>query len=830
MTSPRYRPQPGPGAPGVETDVRGAPGDGASEQATYTVLTPDHRKEKLIEALMVLRQGRWVLLFTLLATVGVAAAYVLTTPAEYEAQSVLLIETGKSSGRLGVADELGLRERTFSNELALLQQSFPIAEATAERLLALHRGDPAAPLTAIYDEDGVVRDAQEVAFRLQRRYVKVGTVGKDVDMIRVVATSRIADEAALIANVFSEAYLARTQEVSRAQVMASREFLQKQEAKLQQELKLLEERLATYMRANQAVDLDEEARNTVVQIAQLEAMRDEARIEAEMQEASLRSLGERLGEIEPNLSRRLSSGVSGALEQVQDKIVQRGLDLEEIYRHNPAQRTNPSPEVARYVADVAALQAQARALSEQYVEEVLSVGGVDPEQGAGGLAYVGQLRQQAAETRVTLSGLTAKERALNRRLAEYQGKLRDIPGQSIELAQLQRARQAKEALYLLLVQKLQEARVAEESELGYAEVIRPAFVPTQPIRPRVPRSLLLSAFFGLALGVALVSLRKLFDTRLYSPEDLRKRGVHVIGAVESMEKLIRQSYGGRAEVEAYGRKVSTNLVMLLDPGSAHAEVWRQLRTSLQFNGGGRSLQSLLVTSPGPSDGKSTVAANLAVAMALAGKRTVLVDADLRRPRAHRMLGLPFGPGLVQAIADPYYFNPEVFGTGIPNLYLVPSGSTVPHPSEVLGSDRMGILLAVLREAFDVVILDTPPVLLFSDVRLLAHHCDGTVVVARAGMTDVRAIDSTLGLLEETGARVLGSVLNRAAPGAAGYGYGLGYRLGYGYRHAFLHEAGLLPPQAEAPPLRAGRAERGRLPAPSLPRWERPFPGHKQLQS
>lgn len=791
------RPLPEPEAPEGEKTLR------------YALVTPDDRKQKLQELLRLLRKGKWVILLVFLAVTGAVAAYVFTSPASYEAHTVLLIETGTAS-KLGVSDELGLRERTLTNELVLLQQSFPIAVAVAARLLEAGQvPETGEPLSAIRGEDGGLLPVDEIAARLQREYVEIEPMGKDVDMIRIGSTSRVPAEAALIANVYSEEYILRTQESSRAQVMASRDFLEAQERKLQRELKALEDEIRQYMSTRGAAALEEEAKQTVAQVAQLEAMRDEVHVEEEMRSASLRSLEARLAEIEPNLVQRMASSVEGELKAVQDQVVDLELHLNQIYRRDPGLQEHPTGEIEELSDRLDALRQTADRLARRYVGEVLSVGGIDPRQEGSGLAHVGQYQTQIAEARVALSGLEAKARALDRRLREYEQKLRRIPGQAITLAQLQRERQAKEELYLTLVQKLQEARVTVESELGYAEVIRPAFVPLLPVSPNIPRSLFLAAVFGLGLGVGIVLLRKLFDTRLHEPGDLHRQGQYVLGMIPDMEQVVRQRYDGQGQTEFAGRRVSTALIMLLNPEEPLAEAWRQLRTNIRYLRVQDGVRTLLVTSPQMREGKSTVAANLALAMAHAGRRVVLVDGDLRQPRVHRMLGLPRGPGLVHVLGDPYCFDPEFFSTDIPNFYVIPAGSTVPNPGELLGSPMVGGLIDRLRQAFDLVIIDAPPVLGFSDAALLATCCDGTALVVHAGKTDVRAFEGAVGQLEGVQAAILGCVLNRMDPKSSHYSYG--YRTESGYRQEVMVEARMLPAHED------GAAE-----TVSPPGWQRPY--------
>ncbi|MCH8962595.1 MAG: CpsD/CapB family tyrosine-protein kinase, partial [Bacteroidetes bacterium] len=196
------------------------------------------------------------------------------------------------------------------------------------------------------------------------------------------------------------------------------------------------------------------------------------------------------------------------------------------------------------------------------------------------------------------------------------------------------------------------------------------------------------------------------------------------------------------------------------------------------------LHTIMVTSPGPAEGKTVTALNLAITMAQAGRRTLYVDADLRRPQGHLMMGMDRGGGLVDLLFDALPDNVEQFATELDSyLYVIPAGRDVPNPAEVLGSQKMQKLLRHWRQTFDVVLLDTPPTLVVADALILATQCDATLIVCSAGETNWQALDRCSEALKDVGADIIGVLLNRfdakAAYGGYKYGYGYGYEYGYG---------------------------------------------------
>jgi capsular exopolysaccharide synthesis family protein len=218
------------------------------------------------------------------------------------------------------------------------------------------------------------------------------------------------------------------------------------------------------------------------------------------------------------------------------------------------------------------------------------------------------------------------------------------------------------------------------------------------------------------------------------------------------------------------------LVTVHDARSSGAEAYRTLRTNLIFSQAVQSLNTLVVTSGSPAEGKTTTAANLAVSFAQQGMRVLIVDCDLRRARLHKMFGVPREPGLTECVLGQFEHEAVTRSTSVPGLYILPSGLLPPNPSELLGGEKMKNTLQALSGAFDLVILDTPPLLAASDAAILSTLADGVVLVVRAGVTESEAAQQAMQQLASVGARVIGAVLND--PDAKVQQYGGYYKYEY----------------------------------------------------
>jgi capsular exopolysaccharide synthesis family protein len=232
---------------------------------------------------------------------------------------------------------------------------------------------------------------------------------------------------------------------------------------------------------------------------------------------------------------------------------------------------------------------------------------------------------------------------------------------------------------------------------------------------------------------------------------------------------------------------SPELIVHESPLSGPAEAARNIRTNLQFMSPDRPLRVVVVTSAGPSEGKTTVATGLAIAIAQAGQKVILVDCDLRRPRVHRVFGKSSDRGVTTAVMDRGVLTDELLATDIPNLSVLPAGPIPPNPAELLQSDRFKQLLATLRESYDRVVIDSPPIVPVTDAAVLSTQVDGTVIVVRAFATARDLVLEAKRSIRGVGGRVIGAVLNAVDFRRSEYS---------GYRYEYYRKGGYYRAQAE----------------------------------
>lgn len=205
-----------------------------------------------------------------------------------------------------------------------------------------------------------------------------------------------------------------------------------------------------------------------------------------------------------------------------------------------------------------------------------------------------------------------------------------------------------------------------------------------------------------------------------------------------------------------------NIISNINPKSSSAEAYRILRTNIQFANVDKTIKSIIVTSPGPEEGKSTIIANLAITMAYNNKKVLLIDTDLRKPTIHTFFGLDNSTGITNILSEDIEYTKAIQHTDIGKLYILASGSIPPNPSELLGSNKIKLLLNKVKEEYDIVLFDSPPVCLVTDAAVLSTIVDGVILVCASGQTTIENAKNAKALLNKVNANILGVVLNKMA--------------------------------------------------------------------
>ena len=344
-----------------------------------------------------------------------------------------------------------------------------------------------------------------------------------------------------------------------------------------------------------------------------------------------------------------------------------------------------------------------------------------------------------------------------------------MPEQQFEIGQLQRQQAATAATLAQLRAESDRTGLAETTERGFVQIVRDVQVPREPTGAGLPANVAVGGILGLLLGLGIAFVRYQTDGRVRVPSDLRDHGFTVVGTVPDLTAALR---GDRQPVE--GAMVHPGLVAVTRPFGAEAEAFRHLHATL-YAGGPAAPQVVLVGAPDGGAGKSLVASNLAAVAAQAGRRTLLVDADLRSPTVAALFGLgehaPLGEG-------PEGTNFVYWSTAVPGLFAMTPREVAERPDQMWTPDQVGALLSNLRSAFDLVIVDSAAALTSADAALIAPYADAALLIAEADETDAEAMTQVATELAGVGLSRVGAVLNKFDPRRA-----VGYKSTAAVRHA-----------------------------------------------
>jgi non-specific protein-tyrosine kinase len=305
------------------------------------------------------------------------------------------------------------------------------------------------------------------------------------------------------------------------------------------------------------------------------------------------------------------------------------------------------------------------------------------------------------------------------------------------------------------------------SNSNYISLVEPAQLPRTPLNSGKLNTILLAAAIGAGLAIAAAFLLEYLDDTVKTPDDVERiAGVTTLGAISQIEEI---------------KEPTDGLVVHAYPKSQIAEAYRVLRTNLQFSAVGSQAAVFMVTSSNAGEGKTTTLGNLGVALAQAGKNTILVDTDLRRPALHKLFGLPNSIGLTSMLLDDRLpLQDALTPTEVPNLRLLCSGPRPPNPAELLEHPRMDQIIAALKAEADVVLFDSPPVLAVADSTILAQKIHGVLLVVEMGRTRTEIVRRAVGVLKQVNAKLLGVVMNKINRARGGYYYYYYYQNYYYY--------------------------------------------------
>ncbi|MBN1895400.1 polysaccharide biosynthesis tyrosine autokinase [bacterium] len=722
--------------------------------------------------LLPIRRNRWAFLLSFSGVFLTVAYLTLTSVRIYQATATLFInEASLTRGQIFESSNPAQQKFLVKNQISILK-SRNLASDVIRRLEASpdsQRLNILGNHTVPYHPWSVQRNfhrwfggsGRDSKPSLSKKVKDFRSATKAIyepesNIITLKGTAPVPEEAAVLVNTWIEAYQIIDQTVSRGDLGETSDFLGQKLSEIEVKLEESEERLSRFQRETQLVSLSEETNQLVAQLTNFESSYNQARTDAEAVEKQISYLKGQLDETKKNL--------------VEDMIQLSRTGLQELQK----ERDKLIAEKAAYEAQILGagyateddirlrqMENRLRGVQEKIIEETKKLiesgmGQVNP------LDHSQTLITRILDLEISLNALKARQSALKKIVDEYSQKLTNLPAKSLELARLERDVQVNNKLYVMLREKYEETQIREAGTSGIVQVVDRAIPPVSYIRPRTGMNLVLGLVFGLLLGLGIAFGKAYFDDTLYSAAELKAIRLEMIGIIP--RKKSRRFPLSKNLNPTLKRVKSIYPFFLLRKGTDAdlTEAYRTVRTTLFYHVHQKNCRSILFTSPEASEGKSTTVANMAVASALKGVRTLLIDSDLRQPVLDYLFLGTFGSeGLTQYLGKRRRWRDLIRETPVRELDLMASGPPVKNAPELLGSRLMSALIEKASQEYGILFLDAPPVLPVTDALVLASLVDAVVLVARGGQTTRTALQRSLENLKKIRANVLGIILTCA---------------------------------------------------------------------
>jgi Mrp family chromosome partitioning ATPase/uncharacterized protein involved in exopolysaccharide biosynthesis len=700
------------------------------------------------------RRGIVILVPIFFAFSAFALAILQSPKSLYQATAVVRVERAVSMA--GFLQEVLTfnPESTLETQAALIK-GFPVMSLTAKKLGLIPHG-------ATHDEIRIspaylktIRDLEE--------QVEVQRV-EDTSLIEINATSGDPKEAARIANSTAKAFQDDNLATRSRHVREARKFIEEQLQEVGSGLRQSEERLGAFQETNEIILLPEETKAVLDRLVALEADFEKTK----------RTIAETVSQL---------------------KLLEEG---KAVARPTSPTSDTPDPVLSNLYVSISDLK-----LKRDNLLLTLHSTHPDVKQVKAEIANIRQSFRGALGSR--LKALTRQSSEIRKGIARLKREQAALPEAALEMEMARKERdvEVNARIFSLLKERYQEALIKEKEQVAEVSLVKPATVPTESINPpaAVPKAGV-GLIIGLIMGGVLAFVVETMDTSIGAIDDVESLlETSVLGVIPDLdvEAELAHEKGESVSLDQETKEKYTMLLSLFLPKARVVEAFRALRTNLFFSGLERDLRTLMITSSTQMEGKTTVAINLAIGLAQLGKRTLLVEADLRNPFLHHAFGIPKEPGVAEVVIGSVPLDEAVRSfpdlilgragieglidrPGIDNLYLIPSGDQPSNPTEFLSAQGMADFLAEVRERYEYVVFDAAPILPVADSSILGAHVDGTLMIVRVGRVARAALRRAKALLEGARAQVLGVCLTgvraEVSPDYAEMAY---YRYRYGPR-------------------------------------------------
>jgi capsular exopolysaccharide synthesis family protein len=700
----------------------------------------------------------------------------LTTQPIYQATSVLMIKESKTDPSSFVFDfGITASKQRLQNELEVLN-SFHLHDRVIQSLI----GDGSAKELALFGTRYTRRryrlsdyfmgwlkqspdsllSPEDLNFTQRIRIVEklrkassISTV-RETDVLKIAVISSDSSDAVFLANRVSHIYRNLDLAGGQGELHFVLTFLDSQIAQYENKLAEVENNLRQFQSDNQIYALDGSAGLLLKDLTDYESIYFTNIAELEVAQQRVNYLKSQLSNSEQALMEEITNTNNPMIVALRGKIAElEAQKVQQMVDEGWNEKSLQSKDFNRRITEM-------KKKLTNLTESLILSGWSEEDPFAASQEIFNKIVEQQVEVHAARSRAEEYKKLVN----QMSARLTKLPSQTLQYARLERELKLNENLYLTMKQKYEESRITEAGQRGKVNILDPALI-AEKVKPNKKMNLLIGLFLGSSLGIGYAFIREYLDNTVKAVEQLERKGLAVLGIIPDMHhQNMKQVVKLAQNPSKGGADFRRRLITYEDPKSPVSESYRSLRTNISYASPDKKIKSIIISSPQPGEGKSTTVANLSIAFAQLRRRTLLIDADLRKPVQHNVFDQSRGPGLSEYLSGKTEdFDSIINKTKIDNLYMVTAGALPPNPSELLGSERMGGLVSRLEQEWDMVLFDSPPIVAVTDSSMISAEIDALVMVVKAGQTDRSAIDRALDTIANVRSPLIGVILNGVNP-------------------------------------------------------------------
>ena len=587
---------------------------------------------------------------------------------------------------------------------------------------------------------------------------------RNTDAITISIKTYDPYESAILANTLVEVYKKRDLEWVTGEMSHLKIFLIEQLDKKEIELNEIEQKLKLFQEREKIFGLDENSSLLLQNLTLFETEYNNTLAALSIVKEKEKYINDKLTLDEKELSKKVSNTINDRLFAMKSELSQLESEL-----------VSTITQYGDQHSAVKEIKSKLRLLKNNIEDETreLISNGVSS---ANPILFRQSLMDSSISLQSIKSQLESKADAYNNLVVQYEKKLSLLPEKVLEFTRLERVRAIQAETYRFMRKKLEEARIGEASKIGKIRVIDTAIPNLNAVYPNFLLNIFIGSILGLFFGVSLIGIIEYFDNTIKSIEQVERRGLSILSiipaiGIDNKRKKDKRYLKNNANIAKLQRRLITHE----DPKSPISEAYRSLRTGLMYTEMKQKGQIILVSSPGPGEGKTTTIANLAITYANLGKKTLLIDSDLRKPVLNNVFNFDKSPGLTSYLGGNLEIDKIRNRTDIDNLDVITSGIIPPNPSELLDSEYMKKFINEIRNLYDIILFDSPPLIAVTDAYVLMKYVDQFLLVIRAGVTEKGGLQRVLTAVEQSKLSITGVVMNAMTEE---HSYGAGYYYNY----------------------------------------------------